>query len=77
MFSRIGPAVRVLTARSIAPRDRWGQRHQHYFGALADHPQHAVSVFLAQVGDVRAGGFEDPQPEQAQHRHQREVIRVR
>jgi len=24
-------------------------------------------VFLAEVGDVRAGGFEDPQAEQAEH----------
>jgi hypothetical protein len=32
-----------------------------------------VAVLLAQVGDVRAGGFEDPQAEQAEHRHQREV----
>jgi hypothetical protein len=34
-------------------------------------------VFFAEVGDVGAGGFEDPQPEQAQHGHQREVARVR
>jgi len=39
------------------------QRYQHHLGALADHLQHAVAAFLAQVGDVRAGGFEDPQPE--------------
>jgi hypothetical protein len=31
---------------------------------------------LAEVGDVRAGGLEDPQPQQAEHRHQREVIWV-
>jgi hypothetical protein len=32
-----------------------------------------VAVLLAEVGDVRAGGFEDPQAEQAEHGHQREV----
>jgi hypothetical protein len=33
-----------------------------------------VAVFLAEVGDVGAGGFEDPQAGQAGHGHQREVI---
>jgi len=75
VFSRIGPAVRVATADG--PGHRWWQRHQHHLGALADDSQDAVAVFLAQVGDVRAGGFEDPQPEQAQHRHQREIVGVR
>jgi hypothetical protein len=34
-------------------------------------------MFLAEVGDIRASGFEDPQPEQAEHRHQCEVGRIR
>jgi len=33
-----------------------------------------VAVFLAEVLDVRAGGFEDPQPEQTD---EREVVSVR
>jgi len=33
-------------------------------------------VFLPEVADVDAGGFEDPQPEQAQHHHQREIAIV-
>jgi len=36
-----------------------------------------VAVFFAQVGDVRPGGFEDPQAEQPEHGHEREVARVR
>jgi len=36
-----------------------------------------VAVFLAEVGDVRAGGLEDPQAEQAGHGHQREVAWMR
>jgi hypothetical protein len=36
-----------------------------------------VAVLLAEVGDVRAGGLEDPQAEQAEHGHQREIARVR
>jgi hypothetical protein len=34
------------------------------------------TVFLANVGDVGAGGFEYPQAEQAEHGHQREVAWV-
>jgi hypothetical protein len=34
-------------------------------------------MFLAEVGDVRAGSFEDPQAEQPEHGHQGEVIAVR
>jgi len=44
---------------------------------FAAHPQHAVAVFLAQVGDAGAGGFEDPQAEQPEHGHQGEVVIVR
>jgi hypothetical protein len=59
------------------PPDRWRQRDQDDLGALAAHAQHPMTVLLAEVGDVRAGGFEDPQAEQSQHGHQREVARVR
>jgi hypothetical protein len=34
-------------------------------------------MFLAEVTDVGASGFEDPQAEQPKHCHQRKVIRVR
>jgi hypothetical protein len=54
----------------------WRERDQHYLGALTAHPQHPVAAFLAEVGDVRAGGFGDPQAEQPEHGHRREVIRV-
>jgi hypothetical protein len=43
--------------------DGWREGDQHYLGALTAHPQHPVAVFLAEVGDVRAGGFGDPQAE--------------
>jgi len=33
-----------------------------------------VAVFLAQIGDVRAGCLEDPQSEQAEHGHQGEIV---
>jgi hypothetical protein len=54
----------------------WRQRHEDDSGALADYPQHPVSVFLAKVGHVGAGSFEDPQSEQAEHRDQGEVDRL-
>jgi hypothetical protein len=44
---------------------------------FAAYPQHPVAVFFAEVGDVGAGGFEDPQAEQAKHGHQGEVVRIR
>ena len=48
------------------PADRWRQRDEDDLGALAAHAQYPVAVFFAEVGDVRAGGFEDPQAEQAE-----------
>jgi hypothetical protein len=32
-----------------------------------------VAVLLAEVGDVGAGDLEDPQAQQSEHGHQREV----
>jgi hypothetical protein len=58
------------------PADRWRQRHQDHLGAFAAHTRYPVAVLLAEIGDVRAGGLEDPQAEQAEHGHQREVARV-
>ena len=60
--------------------DGWRQQDEDDLGAFAAHAQYPVAVLLAEVGDVRARGFEDPQAEQAEqaeHRHQREVGRVR
>ena len=59
------------------PADRWRQRDQDDLGALAAHAQDPVAVFFAEVGDVGAGGLEDPQAQQAEHGRQREVVRVR
>nr|WP_024936266.1 hypothetical protein [Actinomadura madurae] len=41
---------------------RW-RRGQHDPGALADHAEDSLAVFLVQVVDVDAGGLEDPQPD--------------
>jgi len=38
------------------PADRGRQWDQHDLGALAAHPQDPAAVFLAEVGDVGAGG---------------------
>jgi hypothetical protein len=59
------------------PADRWGQRDLDDLGAFTAHAQHPVAVLLAEIGDIAAGGFEDPQAEQAEHGHQREVGGVR
>ena len=38
------------------------QRNKDNLGAFTAYAQHPVAVLFAEVGDVRAGGFEDPQP---------------
>ena len=45
--------------------------------ALAEHSQNAVAVFVAEVGDVQPGGFEDPETEEPEQADQREVGLVR
>jgi hypothetical protein len=55
------------------PSDRWGQWDQDDLAAFAEHAQHSVAVFLAQVGDIQAGCLEDPQPEHAQQADQGKV----
>jgi hypothetical protein len=52
-----GPAVHGALD---GPSDSGRQGHQHHLAALAADPQYAVPVLLAEVGDVRAGGLEDP-----------------
>jgi hypothetical protein len=58
------------------PPDGWRQRDQGDLGAFAAYAQHLVTAFFAQIADVRAGGFEDPQTEQPEHGHKREITRV-
>ena len=43
---------------------------------LPDTRSIPVAVLLAEVGDIGASGFEDPQAQQAEHGHQRKVVRV-
>jgi hypothetical protein len=61
------PADPVCGGAVDRPADRRGQRDQDDLGAFAAHAQDAVAMFLAQVGDVGAGGFEDPQAQQPEH----------
>jgi hypothetical protein len=35
-----------------------------------------VAVLLTQIGDVGGTGLEDAQPEEAEHAHQGEIVRV-
>ena len=77
LLSRIGPAHPASGGAVDGPADRWWQRDQDDLGAFAAHAQHTVTVLFTEVADVGAGGFEDPQAQQPEHGHQREVIRVR
>ncbi len=67
--------VRPVVARSIA-RDGGWEGDEDDLVALAVHPQDAVAVDFAEVFEVGAGGFEDPQPQQPEHRDQGEVVGV-
>lgn len=58
------------------PADRRWQRDEDDLAALAPDPQNAVAVLLAEVFDVGADGLEDPQAQEPQKAHQREVERV-
>ena len=59
--------------RAADRRRQWDKDH---LAALPADAQHPVAVLLAQVLDVAAGGLEDPQAQQPQHRDQREVAQV-
>ncbi|WIM99812.1 hypothetical protein ACTOB_003477 [Actinoplanes oblitus] len=54
----------------------WRQRDENDLATFAADFEYPVSVFLTEVGDIGAAGFEDPQPEQAQHGVQCEVLDV-
>ncbi len=71
------PAGPVRDCAVDGPAGCRGQRDKDDLGALAADPQDLVAVFLAQVGDAGAGGFEDPQAQQPEHGHQGEVVVVR
>jgi len=71
-------AARTGSGRLVdGPAHCGRQRHQDDLGAFAAHTQDPVTVLFADVSDVRGGGFEDPQAEQAEHGDQREVVPVR
>jgi hypothetical protein len=77
VLSRIGPVARPSTARSIARPTAGREWEKDGLAAFADDAQHAVAVFLAEIRDRHAGGFEDPQPKQAEQADQSEVAAVR
>jgi len=66
-LSRIGPVGPVADGPidgSTHRRRQWGQDN---LAALASHGKDPMAVDLVEVADVGAAGFEDPQPEQAEH----------
>jgi hypothetical protein len=67
------PVRAVADGAVDGPADGGRERDEDDLGAFAADAQYPVAVLLAQVGDVRAGGLEDPQAQQAEHGHQREV----
>jgi transposase-like protein len=59
------PAGPVAAGAVEGAADRGRERDEDGLVALADDAQDAVAVFLAEVGDVRSDGFEDPQSERS------------
>jgi hypothetical protein len=57
------PARAVPNRPVDGPPDRWRQWDQDDLGALAASAQDPVAVLLAEIGDVRASGLQDPQAE--------------
>jgi hypothetical protein len=70
------PACPVSYSPVDGPADRGRQRDKDNLAALAAHAKDTVTMLLAQVRDVSAGGLEDPQAHQPEHGNQRQVIRV-
>jgi len=70
------PRVAAADGAVGGPGDRWGQRDQDDLAAFAADPQYPVAVFLPQIADIRAGSFEDPQAQQAEHGNQGEVVAI-
>jgi hypothetical protein len=74
-FSSSGPPAGSATAAATTLPAAGGSGVR--VTRFADHAQDAVAVFVPQVADVQAGGFENPQPEQSEQDGQGEVKPVR
>ena len=61
LLGSTGPGVAAADGAVDGPGDCRGQRDQDDLAAFAADPQYPVAVFFAQVADIGAGGFEDPQ----------------
>ena len=68
----MGPPARASDARSIGG----GSGTRTTWCRFRSPRQDPMAVFLAEVGDAGAGGFEDRQAKQAQHGDQGEVVAV-
>jgi hypothetical protein len=77
VLRRIGPTVRSPVAWSRERLTAGGSGGEDGLAAFAEDAEDAVAVFFAEVGDVQAGGFEDPQSEEPEQADQREVVPVR
>ncbi len=56
--------------------DRRRERGENDLAAFAPDLQDPVAVLLAKILNVSPAGFENPKPEKAEHRDQREVVPV-
>ncbi len=70
------PGCSVASGSIDGAADRWRQRNEDDLADLAADPENAVAMLFSEVVNVGADGLEDPQPEQAEQAHQREVERA-
>jgi hypothetical protein len=69
----MAPVVRSSMERSTARLTAGGSETSTTLPPHPAAPKYAMVVLLAEVFDVAAGGFEDPQPQESEHRDEREV----
>jgi hypothetical protein len=71
------PGLLVGDSSLDGARHRRWEGDRHDLATLTGDLEHAVAALLAEVLDVRPALLEEPQPEQAQHHDQRQVVGVR
>ena len=76
LVRRIGAGDASVDGALDRTSDGWRQGRQNDLPAFAVHAQDAVAVFVAKILDIRAAGFEDPEPEQTEHGDEGEVVGV-
>ncbi len=68
----LSPVTADVSSHPTPAEGGW-KRDADDLAALAAHPQHTVAVLFTEVVDLGADGLEDPQAEEPEQAHEREV----